>query len=290
MKKKINLRLFSEGGEGGATLGSDGAEGTSGINAEEGKSSSPEGTTGQPSREEMKAKFEEMIKGDYKEFYQENFNNAFGKRFKEMKGNEERLKSYEEDLTPLYERYGAKNPSDLVEAIMGNPATYLDEAEKTGESSDVLAAKKMLEIERSKRQKEEAKKASAKAEADRLEAINKQISAWEEEGKKVKELHPEFDLRSEMQKKEFGTMLRAGVPMINAYRALHHEDIAKGISESAKKAAFESFRQNGGRASEVGADSSKPLKADLDVNSLSDSDIDEILERVAKGEKISFAQ
>jgi hypothetical protein len=283
MKTKIiNFQLFAEG-EGGAAA--EATTGTDGANALDTAEAPADAEVVVKTREEEYAEHKEK----FKDLYQKDFDNSFGKRFKGMKQTEEELNGIKNDLAPLYKMYGVENASDLVNTILANPSTYADEAYKTGVDAEVLAARNMLEVERSKRKAEEERKQALEAEKERVEAVSKQLKAWEEESGKVKALHPEFDLRTEMSNPAFATMLRDGVPMLNIYRALHHEDIAKSIEDKAKKATTELIKNGQARPTEVGASSTKPINFDRDVNNLTDEEMEEIAERVRRGERITFS-
>ena len=132
-------------------------------------------------------------------------------------------------------------------------------------------------------------KEAEEIERKKLEAIRQTVEAWEKEAEEVKKLHPEFDFKEASNNPEFKRGLRFGMPMLTLYRSLNFDSISKSIEETARKAAIESVKNGNGRPSEVGADSTKAVSADMDVNSLTGEDIDKILERVRKGEKISFA-
>lgn len=283
MKTKIiNFQLFAEG-EGGAAA--EATTVTDGANALDTAEVPAEAGTVVKTREEEYAEYKEK----FKDLYQKDFDTNFGKRFKGMKQTEEELKGIKNDLAPLYKMYGVENASDLVNTILANPSTYADEAYKTGVDAEVLAARNMLEVERGKRKAEEERKQAEERERERVEAISKQIKAWEEDGGKVKALHPEFDLRTEMSNPAFATMLKDGVPMLDIYRALHHEDIAKSIEEKAKKATTELIKSGQARPTEVGASSTKAINFDRDVNNLTDEEMEEIAERVRRGERITFS-
>lgn len=284
MKTKIiNFQLFAEG-EGGAAA--EAATVTDGANAlDTAEAPAEDAGTVAKTREEEYAEHKEK----FKDLYQKDFDNSFGKRFKGMKQTEEELKGIKDDIAPLLKKYKVESAKDLVSAILSNPSTYADESYETGVDAELLAARNMLEVEQGRRKAEEERKQAEEAERERIEAISKQIKTWEEEGGKVKALHPEFDLRTEMSNPAFGQMLKDGVPMLSIYRALHHDDIAKAIEDKAKKATTELIRNGQARPSEVGTASSKAANPLRDVNALSDEDIESVLERVRRGEKISFS-
>lgn len=283
MANIIYLQFFADGGEGAAAEASVATDGANALDIAEDNSVGV--------AEETKTREEEFAehKEKFKDLYQKDFDSKFGKRFKEHKQTEEKLRNVESDLAPLYKMFKVDNSSDLLNAIISNPSTYANEAYETGTDAELLAARNMLEVERGKRKEEDDRKKAAEAEKARVEAISSQLKKWNEEGNKVKELHPEFDLRAEMSNPAFGQMLKDGVPMLSIYRALHHDDIAKAIEDKAKKATTELIRNGQARPSEVGTASSKAANPLRDVNSLTDEELDEIAERVRRGEKISFS-
>ena len=281
----LNLQLFGEGGEGGASTGAEGAIST-GVTSESGTEVTTESgkEAGTEDRGAQYAKFKE----EYKDEFQKDFNSAFGKRFKGMKETEEKLKSYDNNLKPLYKKYGVDNPEALAKAFRGDPSNYAEESERTGISAELLAARAEIEDFNNKAEEEKAAKEAEEIERKKLEAIKRTVEGWEKEAEEVKKLHPEFDFKEASNNPDFQRGLRFGMPMLTLYRSLNFDSISKSIEETARKAAIESVKQGNGRPSEVGADSTKAVSADMDVNSLTGEDIDEILERVRKGEKISF--
>lgn len=283
MANIIYLQFFADGGEGAAAEASVATDGANALDIAEDSSVGV--------AEETKTREEEFAehKEKFKDLYQKDFDSKFGKRFKEHKQTEEKLRNVESDLAPLYKMFKVDNSSDLLNAIISNPSTYSNEAYETGVDAELLAARNMLEVERGKRKEEDDRKKAAEAEKARVEAISSQLKKWNEEGDKVKELHPEFDLRTEMSNPAFGQMLKDGVPMLSIYRALHHDDIAKAIEDKAKKATTELIRNGQARPSEVGTASSKAANPLRDVNSLTDEEMEEIAERVRRGERITFS-
>lgn len=280
--KIINFQLFADGEGGGAA---ESTTVTDGANALDTAEAPADAGTETKTREEEYAEHKEK----FKDLYQKDFDTSFGKRFKGMKQTEEELRGIKDDIAPLLKKYKVESAKDLVSAILSNPSTYADESYETGVDAELLAARNMLEVEQGRRKAEEERKQAEEAERERVEAISKQIKAWEEEGGKVKALHPEFDLRAEMSNPAFATMLKDGVPMLDIYRALHHEDIAKAIEDKAKKATTELIKSGQARPTEVGASSTKAINFDRDVNNLTDEEMEEIAERVRRGERITFS-
>ncbi len=294
----LNLQLFSEGGEGGSA----GAEGIT-PHPSAAQTPSPQGEGLKEGGDESDVSGTGDIKGDsgndgvkdyqsfkekYKDEFQRDFNNTFAKRYKGMKESEERLKAYDDAFAPLLKQYGAEDPAELVDKIIGNPANYADKAYENGTSPEEEAAKALIEHNRQKRQAKKDAEAKREAERQKMEAVRQHVDNLKAEEAKVQELYPSFDLRTEFKNPEFQRLLKSGIPMLNAYRSLHIEDIVASEVAKAMKATNAAIEANMGRPSEVGADGSKTVKSERDVNSLTDEEIDDIMKRVMRGERISF--
>ena len=110
--KIINFQLFADGEGGGAAESTTVTDGANALDTAE--ATPADAGTEVKSREEEYAEYKEK----FKDLYQKDFNSVFGKRFKGMKETEERLKSYDEDLEPLYKQYNVNNPKDLANAFL----------------------------------------------------------------------------------------------------------------------------------------------------------------------------
>lgn len=298
----IELQLFSEGGEGGSA----GAEGSAASNASGGGGIPPVASDIPPlgkGGDESNISGTGDIKGDsgndgvkdyqsfkekYKDEFQKDFNNTFAKRYKGMKENEEKLKSYEDALAPLLKQYEAEDVQELVDKIRTDPANFRDRAYENGTTPEEEAAKEIIRLNKERKQAARDAEAKNKAEKERIEAVRKHVEALQEESVKVKELYPDFDFKAEMQNPSFERLLRSGISMLDAYRSLHINDIVAAEVATAAKATNAAIEANMGRPSEVGADGTKTVKSERDVESLTDEEIDDIMKRVMRGERISF--
>ncbi|MBQ2942626.1 MAG: hypothetical protein IJD97_10395 [Clostridia bacterium] len=213
-----------------------------------------EASAGEMSREERDRAFLRLIKNDYKEQFQDKFNQEFGRRFKEMKKNEEELLTLKEALKPLMEHYNEKNPVALVKRL----------------------------LEDTERKNEKARKDS--------DMVKRQYGKWLSEAEKIREIYPDFDLRKEFENPDFRAGLKSGVPMTSLYRAMHFDELSKSISDNATKAALDNIRSGNGRIKEAGSENSASVKSKKKVEDLTDDEIEAILERVRRGEKITFAE
>ncbi|MDO5478120.1 MAG: hypothetical protein Q4G23_03045 [Clostridia bacterium] len=207
---------------------------------------------GNMSKEERDSAFSKLIQNEYKEQFQDRFNREFGRRYKGMKETEEELSLLKEALKPLMERYDEKDTVSLVKRIL----------EEMGEK--------------------------AKKSVNDPAALKKQYDEWLKEAEAIKKEYPDFDFRKEFENPEFRAGLKSGVPMTSLYRAMHFDELSKSISDNAAKAAIDNVRSGNGRIKEVGSENSASVKSKKNVNDLTDAEIEEFLERVRKGEKITF--
>jgi len=101
-----------------------------------------------------------------------------------------------------------------------------------------------------------------------------------------------FELSRELSDKRFCAMIRSGLSMREAWRAIHAEElIEKARTEAQSNAlmlAIDEIRSQAARPSENGAGGNAPASSTIGVENLSGRGIRDILRRVEKGAKIKF--
>lgn len=282
----LNLQLFAEGtGDGGT--GSEGATGETGAAAVSQTSiTDADGNTA--TNIDRKAEFEKLIKGEYKDLYDERMQDTVQKR---LKGQKEIVDKYNA-LSPMFEilskKYGvdASDPEAIMKAIEEDDSYYEEEAIEKG-----VSVKQLKEIRKIERENAELKKLQNEQHAK--EAAEKRVAEWMEESKQVKAIYPQFDLRGEMQNPKFVDLLRVpGVDVRTAYELTHKDEIIAGAMQFTAKAVekkiADKIAANGARPTENGLSSQSASLTKSDVSQLSKSDILDIQRKVARGEKISF--
>ena len=300
----LNLQLFAEGGGDGGT-GAEGATGegvTAAGSQNKGAKSNPLANVVygiQPTEvsesespaaevvEDRNAKFEELIKGEYKDLYDQRMQDTIQKR---LKGTKETVDKYNE-LTPTIEmlakKYGvdASDIKALNKAIEDDDSYYEQEALEKGISVEQLKEIRKLEKENAefKRQREEQNR---KENADRVYAD------WMQQADSLKAVYPTFDIRAEMQNPKFIDLLRSNIDVRTAYEVIHKDDIISGAMQFAVQTANQKLTNkiiaNGSRPSENGNSSQGSVVAKSDVSQLTKADRAEIIRRIQRGEKISF--
>lgn len=141
------------------------------------------------------------------------------------------------------------------------------------------------------RQQKEEIKPEAKPEAMAMgtKAIDPQMEQRIDEIEKQRleftRKNPDFDMKEELKNPDFVNYIWAkGLTVEEAYFLVHREEIV----EKARQDAMAELTQRKERIQENGAGKNHPAIAKKNPKDLSDKEIDDIIERVRRGEKVSF--
>ena len=289
---KMNIQLFSDGGTAGDGSGS--GEGVTATDAmsQEGvnvqvAAEQQEGTTqtAELTPEQLEAEYEEAIKGKYKAIHQKKMSKLVSSRVNEFKPTVEKYNRSQSVLQKLAQRYGVENAEDFdaLESALDDDDPNL-EAEALERDIPLEQLKQMKKVEREYQQ---LKSQDEKRKRD--EAINRQMQAWKEEAKQVKEIYPDFDLGSESQSQDFNQLLASGIPMQKAYEVIHFEELMTRGMQTAQKEAEKKIANavasNSKRVVENGV-SGNAAVVHTDVSRMTREQIDDINSRVLRGERV----
>lgn len=285
----LNLQLFAEGtgGDGGT-----GASGATGVNAtaavsQTGETATPAAGVETVSAEDRNAKFEELIKGEYKDLYDAKMQDTIQKRLKGSKETVDKYNALAPTLEMLSKKYGVDSADieALNKAIQDDDSYYEEEALEKG-----ITVQQLKEIRKMERENADLKRQME--EQNRRENANKLYAQWMEQEQQTKAVYPNFNLRGEMQNPKFVELLRSNIDVRTAYEVLHKDEIIQGAMQFAVSKAEQNFTNkviaNGARPTENGISSQSASLTKSDVSQLSKADRQDILRRVARGEKISF--
>lgn len=244
-------------------------------------------TTTSDSLEAKRQAFEELIEGEYKDIFQEKFQQAFNRRFKESKTMEQSLSAQKPVIDMLMQRYNvADGDMAKLQAAIENDNAYWEEAaEKAGLTVDQYKAMQKLERENAEFQRMRQQQIGQ-------QQAQQQVSKWMQEAEKVKETYPSFDFRKEAGNRDFLGLLKSGIPVQKAYELIHMEEIkasaAKAAAETAGQQMAAKIQSKSARPSENGMSSQSAVIVKNDVHNLSRAERAEIARRVARGEQIKF--
>ena len=208
--------------------------------------------------DQKKADFENLIRGEYKQAFDQRVQKIIDKRFRDMRLMKEQAAKIKPILDALSEKYGEADAEKLVRIL----------------KADAPHA----ETDRHDRQKNAVMK----------------VMKWRADADEILRMNPDFDLEGEMKNSQFTSLLRAGVDMKTAYRAMHQDEILdSAVKYAAKKARDQTMketRMHALRPEENGAGGRGGAKmAPLSVNNMTRAEREEIERRCARGEKVYFS-
>lgn len=297
--RMLGLQLFAEGGDGGTASGQGVTAGAAsqqkgvsnpladvkyGIQEEAAPAAEVQQTTAQP---DLEAEFNALIKGKYKAQYDARMQNTVQSRVRNIKEAEEKYN----ELKPLLEILGSKHGVDssdiksLISAVQDDDSYFEEEALKKG-----ITVKQLKEIKSMERENAELRRQMQ--ERQTKENANKLYAGWMQQAEEAKKVYPGFDLRAEMNDSQFVDLLRSNIDVKTAYEVVHKDEIIGGAMQFAAKTVESKIAKKiaagGARPAENGMSSASPAVVKSDVSQLSKADRQEIIRRVAMGEKIRF--
>lgn len=298
---KLDLQLFAEGAAGGGT-GAEGATGVTGVAAapqtgakdsladvqygiqQSAPAAEVQKEAAQPDRN---AEFEKLIRGEYKDQYNQRVQDTIQKR---LKGTQETVDKYNA-MSPMMEmlsrKYGvaADDVEGLRKAIEEDDSYYEEEAMEKGISVQQLKEIRKMERENAELKRQMQEKATQ-------ENASKLYAAWLDQAQQAKSVYPGFDLETEMQNPQFVNLLRSNVDVRTAFEVLHKDEIIPAAmqytAQQTKAKLAKAIASGSSRPAENGISSQSAARVKSDVSQLSKADRDEIYRRAQRGEKISF--
>lgn len=250
---------------------------------------------GEKSREAIKetpaqrrARFDALIGegGEFADFYREAQQKAVNGGIARGKAAlEKAMKAQQPVLDLLMARYGTKDLGQLQEAINKDASWWQSYASSRGISEQQARAQIAMQAEL-----DALRRRSAAEEGERR--ARAQMEQWNHQAQEVQAVYPEFDLRAAVQNTDFLSMLKSGVSMRVAYEVAHMEDIKHSIAHRATRDAearlTESIRAGGSRPVEGGVGGQPGAVTKVDPGKLSKQEMDKIMARVARGERVTF--
>ena len=310
--QRLNLQLFAEGtGAGGSGTGAEG--GAMGVNAtvamsqKKGVKNNPLANVVYGKQDDVaqtanvqetnatanesdpvvdrNAEFEKLIKGEYKDLYDAKMQDTIQKRLKGTKDTVDKYNALSPTIELLSRKYGidANNIEALNKAIEEDDAYYEEEALEKGVSVEQL--KQMRKME-----KENAELRKQMQEKERKDFQAKQYAQWMEQAKQAKLMYPSLDLNAEAKNPQFLRLLNSGVDVGTAYAVIHKDEIIPAAMQHTAKVVEQKITNkiiaNGARPAENGSSSQSSAVVKNDVSQYTKADRDEIIRRVARGDKI----
>lgn len=248
----------------------------------------PEVQTTSNTLEERKKAYFDFISGeDMKDIHTQETQRMINRRFKEVKGMEDSLNAQKPILDMLMQRYKIADGDikGLQAAIEKDTSYWESAAEEAG-----LTVEQYQQMQKLQRENAELRALRQRQQAQ--QQANQQLAKWMQEGESLKTVYKGFDLQREVQNPQFLSMLKAGVPVKNAYEVIHMDDIMAGVQRmtatATEKQVTDNIRAKGQRPQENGTSSQSAFTVKDDVRKLTKADRAEIARRAARGEQIVF--
>ena len=118
------------------------------------------------------------------------------------------------------------------------------------------------------------------------------MDAWMNQAEEAKKVYPTLDLRTELNNPRFLDLLRSNIDVRTAYEVLHKDEIIPAAMQYAAQTVesklAKKIASGANRPSENGMSGQGAAVVKSDVSQLSGKDIDEVMRRVARGERVTF--
>ena len=164
----------------------------------------------------------------------------------------------------------------MEKGVSVETARQMDKLES--ENKRLTAAEKFAEDQR--------KAAQRQVEIDRIHA------EWDREAEQLKAQYPEFDLEQTLANPEIANLMRLGVSMSNAYRAVYFDQImAQNESRTAKqveRGVEARIRQRGTRPGDNGIRPGGAAQTHTDVNALTRKEREQLERAALRGQVVTF--
>ena len=315
--RQLNLQLFADGGGAGGDggTGSVGATGDTaaaavpqnpqkvrtknpladvkyGIQKEQNAPPAEEHSPQEQQKPDRNAEFEKLIKGDYKDQYDQKVQDTVKRRLKSTQDTLERYQKLTPTLEMLGRKYGISPDQNghydaeaLHKAIQEDNSFYEKEAQERGLSVEQFKQMRKMELENAELQRRVQQQNSR-------EKANQLYRQWSQEANALQSVYPAFDLKAELQNPKFGELLSAGIDVRTAYEVLHKDEIIPAAMQftanEMERKLVNKVMANAQRPAENGAGGQGAAIVKSDVSQLTKEDRQEIIRRVQRGEKISF--
>lgn len=302
----LSLQVFADGGSSAGGAGDGGTAQGQGVTA--GAASQQTGAKGNPlsavkygiqeesapaaevqetTEPDPNAEFEKLIKGQYKQQYDQKVQDTIQKR---LKGTRETVEKYTA-LQPVLEILAKKHGVDagdidaLTKAIEADDSYFEQEAMELG-----MSVKQLKELRAAQRENADLRRQIQ--ERQKQENAEKIYSTWMQQAEETKKVYPGFDLRAELGNSKFLDLLNSNIDVRTAYEVLHKDDIIPAAMQFAAKTVesklASKIASGASRPAENGMNSGSAAVVKSDVSQLTKADRQEIIRRVARGEKIRF--
>jgi len=245
-----------------------------------------EGQPEQNGEPTIQERWEAAKKGEFKDLYGQDVQNAIRDRFKNQADLQGQLDAVQPMLNALMQKAGVDSVEELSQLVLDDDSLYEEEAEEAGMTVERYKQFKALQDEHDRREREDA-------ESQERALWNDHFNRMDEQAEKLKQTFPDFDLSREMENETFRRLTHpsVGVSVEDAYYTIHRNELGPQIMAYGMNRAREQMGQTiqaqRARPAEGAMRSQGSVSADMkiDFSKLSRKERDEYRRMVHAGKK-----
>lgn len=261
------------------------------------KEQTPEDTKADEEKPAAKEEtFEDLINGKYKGDFEARIQDIIGKRLKNQKDSRaalDKLVPAIQSIGKKYKQFDVSDPNKMdalaiLETVLDDDDFWEMQAVKEGLSTQATKEKYKVDYDRNKLKLEQANDAARRSERAREEQMQRSYAAVRQQGDKLKEVYPEFDLSTEMRDERFMRLITNNVDVRTAYEVCHRDRFLKQAAQKAAQQVSDSVQANAARPTENGVQApAAPARTRVtDPRNLTPQMRKDLRNRVRRGEKI----
>lgn len=235
------------------------------------------------------SRWEALRKGEFKEQYARDVQNAIRERFKNQDDANAKLNAMQPMLDAMMKKVGAESVEELQQLILDDDSLYEEEAEQMG--MPVEAYKNYRKL-----QDEHDALVAQQQQTMEQERIRQHLAGLAQQADEMKQTFPGFDFHSEMQNPTFMrlTSPEVGLSVKDAYYAIHHDELGPQMMaygmQRAQQQMGQTLQAQAARPAEGAMRNQGQSAADVRLNpaTMTRKEREAIKRRVRLGEKVSF--
>ena len=263
--------------------------------ADEGSGSESENEAGKKmTPEEHRKAFGALMQGEYKEEFEQMMQRAIEVASKNITADPKMVNL----MGALAEAYGIEGGDldELTDAVKNgrvkDEAYFEKIAMEKGISVKTARELDKLETENRRMTAAQAAAEQQRKAAQRQAEIAQLHEAWNREAEQLKAEYPDFDLQEMLANEQVKDLMRKGVSMGNAYRAIFFDKImAQNTARTAQqveRGVEARIQQRNNRPGENGTRPGGAIQMKLDVESMTRKEREKLERDVMRGKKITF--
>lgn len=289
----MNLFLFDGGaasGGGGAMAGAGEGmtgEGNTGMDAASQRAEEQPADAAQNTQRDLKAEWNKMKNGEFKQFVDEHTQNIINRRFGEMKTLQESNQKWQTIGDKLAAKYGLEGADTdaIMKAIDGDARFFQEQADKHGMTTEDYA--KYSEALQYKARQQQLLTAQQKQQENA-----RWIQSKEMEAQQLQQKYPGFNLETELQNQHFARMIQMDMPMEMAYTAVHHAELMQNgmqyAMQETQKAVTDNIQARGMRPKEGAARGNGAIVQRMTAKDLTPKELNDYNRRLLAGENPQY--